>query len=577
MYMCGDARLVDIVREVRSSPNRLMAVRSLSVDQGLLAFNRKPSISDKVIFSHDDGSKSDAQVTNGIYNRGLPSLHFLRWRPIYHLLTPNAWMNNPCAPGFDPGTNTYHMSFQWNPRRNNSGNVAWGSIAWGHATSKDLMSWKVVGQPVLKPDQAYDCEGVFTGCMQPAFMGTAPSTLTVVYTSVSKLPIHYTLPYDRGCETLSIAQSSDGGKTWTKPTCNPILSGPPEDTTVSGWRDPFVAPWPSLDRLLGKEEGQGLYATLSGGISGQTPTLFLYSLDTDISGQWRYISPLVNLGLNHSISRWSGDMGINWEVANFFTLTDYEGGERNFIIISAEGCDPSHITEHDPEAGPPRSTQVPRTARSQQWMSGTLLVTRGAVQMDYRLGGRYDHGCLYGVTSIWDAQTSCHIAWGWITEEDLPQELVDRQNWSGVLSLPRELRLLTLHNVHSALTSKLKTISSLEITPDEHESYTIRTLGMRPASATKQLQKDSKELSIGATALPQINSGNVAGEIWLDVRSSRWEMTAEIVLSKTCIMVGLAIFHNQGKFPITFTFFCTNAKKTARAKHPSPFRRVQRR
>ncbi|KAL9108832.1 MAG: hypothetical protein Q9227_006489 [Pyrenula ochraceoflavens] len=405
-------------------------------------------------------------------------------------------------------------------------------MAWGHATSQDLMSWKVVSHPVLRPDKPYDREGVFTGCMQPASLRKIGSPLTIVYTSVSKLPIHYTLPYDRGCETLSVAQSVDGGKNWTKASSNPIVTGPPEGASVSGWRDPFVAPWPSLDHVLGRPDGQTLYGILSGGIPGQTPTLFLYALDADITGKWDFISPLVNVGLNHSLSRWSGDLGLNWEVANFFSLRDFEGGQRDFIVVGAEGCDRALMTEHDPEEGPPRSTQVPREARSQQWMCGSLKINDGKVEMTYDFGGRYDHGCLYGVNSIWDEKTSSHIAWGWITEEDLPQELVDRQNWSGLLSLPRELKLLTIHNVHGALASKLKDITSLEVTPDEHATYTVRTMGMAPARASEQLRQEAKELMIGATALPQINSGNVAGEIWLDVRSARWELIAEMMLSK---------------------------------------------
>ncbi|KAL9624878.1 MAG: hypothetical protein Q9160_000925 [Pyrenula sp. 1 TL-2023] len=535
-----------------------MASRSLSVDQGISSFQRKLSVSEKVTFSHDEVSKTDAHLTSGIYTRTLPSLHFLRWRPIYHLLAPNAWMNDPCAPCFDPRSGLYHIYFQWNPRRNKSGNVSWGNMAWGHATSQDLTSWQVSAQPKLKPDKPYDREGVFTGCMQPIVLNGAQSTLRVVYTSVSKLPIHYTLPYDRGSETLSLAESKDGGRTWLKGLSNPILAGPPSDASVCGWRDPFIAPWPSIDRVLNKANGESsLYGTLSGGILDRTPTVFLYAVDKDNLGQWTYLSPLVDIGLNHCISRWSGDMGVNWEVANFMTLSDGEGESRDFILVGAEGCQSDLM--HDSEEEPLRSTQVPRTARSQQWMSGSPSIQQGdsgpSLRMGYSFGGRYDHGCLYGVNSIYDVNVGRHIAWGWITEEDLPQDLVDRQNWSGLLSLPRELGLLTLHHVKSGLVSELKEITSLELTPEPNDLFTVRTLGMSPATATQKLREGSREVSVGATSLPQLNADNVAGMIWLDVRTARWELAAEMSLSETCKMIGLAIFHNQdGSSQTSITF-----------------------
>ncbi len=109
---------------------------------------------------HDEvAGKHAGHVSNGIYERSLPSLHFLRWRPMYHMLAANAWMNDPCAPGYDPATGLYHISFQWNPRRNVYGKIAWGNMVWGKASSKDLVSWTVSGSPCLKPGEWYDKEG----------------------------------------------------------------------------------------------------------------------------------------------------------------------------------------------------------------------------------------------------------------------------------------------------------------------------------------------------------------------------------------------------------------------------------
>ena len=374
--------------------------------------------------SHEtpENTSSDAIYTQ----RSLPSLHFLRWRPMYHLQAPSGWMNDPCAPGFDVATGLYHLFFQWNPRRNPYGKVAWNAIAWGHATSRDLVHWTVTSTASLKPGPWYDKEGCFTGCMWPTGLDGAPGQLTIFYTGVSRLPLHYSLPYIPQTETLAVAQSTDGGATWVKAATNPLLPEAPTGVSVTGWRDPFIAPWPSIDHVLNREADQNrLYAVISGGLRGVTPTAFLYSLDRRNLTKWEYICPLVSVGLNHNISRWSGDMGINFECTTF--LSGIAGDiQREFIIMGGEGSKSMQpdttFTEY-----PQQATKFPRSERSLQWMSGSLRAVKqpdGRIvpSMDYKIGGRFDHGMLYAINTFTEPKTSKTIAWGWITEEDLPQK-----------------------------------------------------------------------------------------------------------------------------------------------------------
>src|SRR5215471_19015771 len=70
----------------------------------------------------------------------------LQWRPSFHLTAPHGWLNDPCAPGYDPSTRLYHLAFQWNPNGND-----WGCISLGHSTSPDLLSWQISPQPCLRP------------------------------------------------------------------------------------------------------------------------------------------------------------------------------------------------------------------------------------------------------------------------------------------------------------------------------------------------------------------------------------------------------------------------------------------
>ncbi|KAK2043083.1 Arabinanase/levansucrase/invertase [Colletotrichum somersetense] len=174
--------------------------------------------------------------------------------PVYHLKPPRGWMNDPCAPGYDATTGTYHLFYQWNPEK-----CDWGNITWEHVTSRDGIHWKHNGsKPVLEPSQPYDQRGVFTGCFNPTGPGIQPGQLTVFYTSACHLPIHWSLPNTRNSEGPSMATSRDAGRTWVKSEQNPILIGEPDDATVTGWRDPYVAEWPALDEAREAQKGKGL-------------------------------------------------------------------------------------------------------------------------------------------------------------------------------------------------------------------------------------------------------------------------------------------------------------------------------
>ena len=456
---------------------------------------------------------------------------------MYHLQAPSGWMNDPCAPGFDAATGLFHLFFQWNPRRNPYGKVAWDHIAWGHATSRDLIHWTVSSNTSLKPGPWYDKEGCFTGCMWPTGVEGAPGQLTIFYTGVSRLPLHYSLPYIPQTETLAVAQSTDGGATWGKAVTNPLIPEPPKSVTVTGWRDPFIAPWPSIDHVLEREaDPNRLYAVISGGVRGVSPTAFLYSLDRRNLTKWEYICPLVSLGLNHNISRWSGDMGINFECTTFLTGT---AGDirREFIIMGGEG---SKSVQPDTTFAeyPQQATKMPRSERSLQWMSGTLQAVkmsdgRLVPSLEYKIGGRFDHGMLYAINTFTEPKTGKTIAWGWITEEDLPQKLVDRQGWSGLISLPREVGLVVLRHVEGALKSDLQSITSIETLPDDNGTFAVLTLQNAPAPHVKLLRKGRREIGAQGPSTPTS----------IDIQTCRFELDVTFEVSDTCFRIGLSIFH----------------------------------
>lgn len=470
--------------------------------------------------------------------------NFSRWRPSYHLMAPYGWMNDPCAPGYDPSTKSYHVAFQWNPKGND-----WGDIAWGRAISSDLVSWRVSPTPCLTPDTRYDRCGVFTGCYRPTDVsGEVNGTLSYVYTSVNQLPIHYTLSYAHGCESLSLATSSDGGKTWNKHLSNPILPTCPVGVQVTGWRDPFVAPWPSLSKALGGPSRDCLYGCLSGGIVGKTPTLFLYSVSATDLSQWTYLGPLLNVGINQHTSRWQGNLGVNWEAASFMTLQDDDEKPIDILMMGAEGCKPKPAT---PGTSSDQLQTPGRIDRSQIWLAGKLdSSSRGddsIPQMRPEFGGIVDHGCFYAAATFWDPLEEVRIIWGWITEEDLPDRLRFRQNWSGLLSLPRVIKMQTIRRVLRARSSSLDSITSLLAEPDEYGTFSIKTLGSLPDGRLKGYRESSHVRSLSRSKLSACPVDLFCPYIYLDVTTSRGELECEFTVNVDCKAIGIIIGHSAGK------------------------------
>ncbi|KAL4910946.1 hypothetical protein BDW74DRAFT_164653 [Aspergillus multicolor] len=480
---------------------------------------------------------------------------FRRWRPQFHLLAPNNWLNDPCGPGYDPSTGKYHIAYQWNPKVND-----WGDICWGHATSRDLVSWNIDQEPCLSPSAPYDNKGIFTGCLQPTNLkGQQDGTLTYFYTSVNSLPIHYTLPYNYGCETLSIALSRDAGRTWERHSKNPILSRPPLGLQVYGWRDPYIYPWPSapenVRRTAREVAGEdALYGFISGGLANHTPTIFVYAISGRALDRWEYIGILLDVGLNATPSRWSGDLGLNWEVANLLTLTNKEGTSRDFLIMGVEGCIPN------PKPNYPTAKDK-RIPRSQLWTCIKPNDTQTAPAkslMQWSSSGIFDSGLFYAANSFFDPVSQRQVVFGWITEEDLPDEARNEQGWSGMISSPRVLSLQTIHRVkHARSTTRLGDITSVEAVPDGKGSCTVYTLGVEVDERAQKLRVGARAATLGGLDLtPGEGDAHVKGSgSFVPLSTTRWEVDASIAVGKRCGRVGMVVFLDENHTSRTILFW----------------------
>lgn len=422
-------------------------------------------------------------------------------------------------------------------------------MSWGHITSKDLVTWTRSPAAAIQPCEEYDKDGVFTGCFTPHTGDDSRENaqLRVFYSSVSRLPFHWsTPPYPRNAAGVSMATSSDGGSTWVKSHRNPVIRGEPDDIEVTGFRDPYISQWPAMDSARGIQQS-AMYGVISGGIQDRGPTAFLYTVAGNDLSEWRYLGPLVDdFPCRFQPSeKWTGNYGLNWECTNFMTFTSGCGAasvEKHCLILGAEGdIERDHIRAH-----PRPSTLPPRTVRSLLWMFGDLS-TSNHYQNENEAhplfqctsGGFLDHGSLYAANSFVEP-TGRRIMYGWIPEEDVPLEYCKRRGWNGSLAVPRELFLLCIPKVTGTLRTPPSDICCCETVRRNESSSDVYTLGIRPIYELSTLRENWFSSQVfNSISLPKPDAMLTTLSV---IYYPCWELEATVCIRPTgCESVGFYI------------------------------------
>jgi len=145
------------------------------------------------------------------------------YRPDFHFTPQKNWMNDPNGMVYYEGE--YHLFYQYNPNES-----VWGPMHWGHAVSKDLVSWQEL--PIaLSPD---NLGNIFSGSIvvdtnnTSGFKTGSESPLVAVFTHQNPA---------NNKQTQSLAYSNDKGRTWTKYENNPVLV----NNDKADFRDPKVS------------------------------------------------------------------------------------------------------------------------------------------------------------------------------------------------------------------------------------------------------------------------------------------------------------------------------------------------
>lgn len=78
-----------------------------------------------------------------------------RWYPRFHIASQSGWINDPNGLCYFKGR--WHVYYQLNPYE-----PVWGTMYWGHVSSKDLVKWR--REPIaLAPGTEDDRDGIFSG------------------------------------------------------------------------------------------------------------------------------------------------------------------------------------------------------------------------------------------------------------------------------------------------------------------------------------------------------------------------------------------------------------------------------
>jgi len=316
-------------------------------------------------------------------------------RPQYHLLPAHNWMNDPNGPIFYKGQ--YHMFHQYNPE-----SAVWGNMNWAHATSPDMIHWQ--HQPIaLSPTPGgYDRNGVFSGSAvldhgKPVviYTGVLPAS------SPSDATLNDGVHVWREVQMLATA-GDDDLRSWTK-LPDPIISAPPTDLKVTGFRDPYV--W---------REGDQWLLILGSGFKGKGGAILLYS-SSDLR-HWNYLHPLVEGPGNGTQSANPVDIGEMWECPDFFPI-----GNKHVLLISTMG--------------------------KVRWKVGTYANQRFTPEKE----GVLDWGSYYAAKTMLDKDGN-RVLWGWISESRPDQDLL-AAGWAGAMSLPRVMSLNTQNELRTELHS----------------------------------------------------------------------------------------------------------------------------
>ncbi len=220
------------------------------------------------------------------------------YRPNFHFTPEDNWMNDPNGMFYFNGN--YHLYFQHYPESN-----VWGPMHWGHAISKDLVTWEEQKIALYPDEKGYIFSGsaVVDNHNTSGFKQDSITPIVAIFTYHDpKLEKAGEINY----QSQGIAYSLDGGMTWTKYAENPVIKNP----GIKDFRDPKVT-WDEVHKqwvlILAAKDKSKLYGS------------------TNLKN-WRYLSDFgENIGAHGGV----------WECPDFFPIKVEGINETKWVLVQS--------------------------------------------------------------------------------------------------------------------------------------------------------------------------------------------------------------------------------------------------
>lgn len=306
-------------------------------------------------------------------------------RPDFHVTAPIGWINDPN--GFSEYQKEFHLFYQYHPYSD-----VWGPMHWGHYSTSDFIKWKEL--PVaIAPDADFDAHGCFSGSAIETDEGHA-----LIYTGlIEKVENGKKQIYQNQCLAFG------DGVAYKKFDNNPVIDGNmlPENFSREDFRDPKI--WCENDTyylVAGNRKNDGL---------GQ-----IVLFKSENLRDWQYVTVLLEN---------NGSYGKMWECPDFFELD-----EKNVLIVSPQDM----------------------RAYEDKFYNGNHAIYfvgqyhKKDCKFDYDKAALLDYGLDFYAPQTLLTEDGRRIMIAWMQSWDTNIKPVE-QKWNGMMTLPRELRLIDGH------------------------------------------------------------------------------------------------------------------------------------